>query len=197
MTSGPSPVHIHLLLSDFTVLVRTLAASNTGGFLIYFRHLSHLDDWSASSQRPLPTQNNTTQKHEDENLCLKRDWNPRSQDPSDQSLLLRPYGHCIGPYTYKKLKQSHFMPWRRFGQSGCIAPTHYWPQHLMGMVGVTPKPYITPGTHWAGGWVELGAGLDTDATGKFLCLCRGSNPCLSVFVVRHNTNCLLYHNKRK
>jgi hypothetical protein len=34
----------------------------------------------------------------------------------------------------------------------------------------------TPGTHWTGGWVGLRAGLDTEATGKILCLCRGSNP---------------------
>jgi hypothetical protein len=34
----------------------------------------------------------------------------------------------------------------------------------------------TPGTYWIGGWVGLRAGLDTEARGKILCLCRGSNP---------------------
>jgi hypothetical protein len=34
----------------------------------------------------------------------------------------------------------------------------------------------TPGTHWIGGWVGLRPGLDTEARGKILCLCRGSNP---------------------
>jgi hypothetical protein len=33
----------------------------------------------------------------------------------------------------------------------------------------------TPGTHWVGGWVGLRAGLDTEARGKILCVCRGSN----------------------
>jgi hypothetical protein len=33
-----------------------------------------------------------------------------------------------------------------------------------------------PGTHSTGGWVGPRAGLDAEATGKFLCLCRGSNP---------------------
>jgi hypothetical protein len=33
-----------------------------------------------------------------------------------------------------------------------------------------------PGTLWAGGWVGLRAGLDTEARRKIICLCRGSNP---------------------
>jgi hypothetical protein len=33
----------------------------------------------------------------------------------------------------------------------------------------------TPGTHCTGGWVGPRAGLDTDATGKLLCPCRGWN----------------------
>jgi hypothetical protein len=32
----------------------------------------------------------------------------------------------------------------------------------------------TPGTHWTGGWVDLRAGLNTEATGKIPCPCRGS-----------------------
>jgi hypothetical protein len=32
-----------------------------------------------------------------------------------------------------------------------------------------------PGTHWIGGWVGLRAGLDTEARGKIICLCRESN----------------------
>jgi hypothetical protein len=35
----------------------------------------------------------------------------------------------------------------------------------------------TPDTHWIGGWVSLRAGMDTEARGKFLYFCRGSNPC--------------------
>jgi hypothetical protein len=32
-----------------------------------------------------------------------------------------------------------------------------------------------PGTHCTGGWVGPRAGLDTEARGKILCLCRGLN----------------------
>jgi hypothetical protein len=34
----------------------------------------------------------------------------------------------------------------------------------------------TLGTQWIGGWVGLRAGLDTNAIGKILYFCRGSNP---------------------
>jgi hypothetical protein len=49
------------------------------------------------------------------------------------------------------------------------------------VVIVTPRPSFTPrrrtlGTHCTGGWVGLGAGLDTEAIGKILCLCWRSNP---------------------
>jgi len=33
-----------------------------------------------------------------------------------------------------------------------------------------------PGTHCIGGWVGPRAGLDTEARGKILCVCQGSNP---------------------
>jgi hypothetical protein len=33
----------------------------------------------------------------------------------------------------------------------------------------------TPGTHCTGGWVDRRAGVDTEATGKILCLCMGLN----------------------
>jgi hypothetical protein len=39
----------------------------------------------------------------------------------------------------------------------------------------------TPGTHCTGGWVGPRAGLDTQARGDILCLCRGSNPDRPVF----------------
>jgi hypothetical protein len=47
----------------------------------------------------------------------------------------------------------------------------------------------TPSTHCTGGWVGTRAGLDREATGKILCLCRGSNPNRPVVqpVVRHYT----------
>jgi hypothetical protein len=47
----------------------------------------------------------------------------------------------------------------------------------------------TPGTHCTGGWVGLKAGLDTEARGKILYPCRGSNPDRPVVqsVARHYT----------
>jgi hypothetical protein len=48
------------------------------------------------------------------------------------------------------------------------------------VVSVTPRPRFTPGektpgTHCIGVWEGPRAGLDTEARGKFLCPCRGSN----------------------
>jgi hypothetical protein len=62
------------------------------------------------------------------------------------------------------------------------APTHSLLLYYMGMNGKRHSPAAlyprerTPGTHWIGGWVGLCAGLDTEARGKILCLCRGLNP---------------------
>jgi hypothetical protein len=44
--------------------------------------------------RPLPTQDNTTQKDADKHPCLERDSNPQSQQPTSQDPRLRPHGHC-------------------------------------------------------------------------------------------------------
>jgi hypothetical protein len=35
---------------------------------------------------------------------------------------------------------------------------------------------LYPRSHWIGGWVGLRAGLDTEASEKIPCLCRGSSP---------------------
>jgi hypothetical protein len=63
------------------------------------------------------------------------------------------------------------------------------------MVSVTPRPRFipeqrTPGIHCTGGWVGLRAGLDTEATGKILYHCRGSNHGHPVVhcIVRHYTD---------
>jgi hypothetical protein len=63
------------------------------------------------------------------------------------------------------------------------------------VVSVTPRPRFTPeertpGTHCTGGWVGPRAGLDTEARGKILFPCRGSNPDRPVIqpVVRHYTD---------
>jgi hypothetical protein len=63
------------------------------------------------------------------------------------------------------------------------------------VVSFTPRSRFspgerTPGTHCAGGWVDPRAGLDTEARGKILCLCRGSNLDRPVVqpVARHYTD---------
>jgi hypothetical protein len=52
-----------------------------------------------------------------------------------------------------------------------------------------PRGKDPSGTHCTGGWVGPRAGLDTEARGKILCLCRESNPDRPVVqsVVRHYT----------
>jgi hypothetical protein len=44
-----------------------------------------------------------------------------------------------------------------------------------------------PGTHWIGGWVGPRAGLDAEARGKNICLCRDRTPVVQS-VVRHYTD---------
>jgi hypothetical protein len=63
------------------------------------------------------------------------------------------------------------------------------------VVSITPRPRFTPGErtpgpHCTGGWVGPRAGLDTEARGKIVCPCRGSNPDRPVVqpVVRHYTD---------
>jgi hypothetical protein len=47
-----------------------------------------------------------------------------------------------------------------------------------------------PGTHWTGGWVGSRADLNTEARGKILCSCRGTNLDCPVVqtVARHYTD---------
>jgi hypothetical protein len=82
------------------------------------------------------------------------------------------------------------------GSRGGIAPTHSRPWHYMGVIGWRHAPAALysrgkdPGTHCTGGWVGPRAGLDTEARGKILCPCRGSNlDCLVVqSVARYYAN---------
>jgi hypothetical protein len=94
-----------------------------------------------------------------------------------------------------QLKLSHYISRRHLGERS-IAPTHSRPRHWWGwVVSVTPRPHFsprerTPGTHCTGGWVGPRAGLNTEATGKIICLCRGSNldrPVVQT-VARHYTD---------
>jgi hypothetical protein len=40
------------------------------------------------------------------------------------------------------------------------------------VVSITPAAFYLPSTLWIGGWVDLRAGLDTEARRKILCLCQ-------------------------
>jgi hypothetical protein len=98
--------------------------------------------------------------------------------------------------TGYKSKQSRCTPWWRLGGEEVylllildLGTRWGW------VVSVTPRPHFgpgvgTPGTHCTGGWVGPRAGLDTEATGKVVYLCRGSNPDRPVVqsAVRHYTD---------
>jgi hypothetical protein len=80
---------------------------------------------------------------------------------------------------------------KALGGRGGIAPTLLDLGTRWGwVVSVTPRPRFTPGTDCTGGWVGPKPGLDTEARGKILCPCRGSNPDRPVVqsVVRHYTD---------
>jgi hypothetical protein len=50
---------------------------------------------------------------------------------------------------------------------GVSGQRHVWSRFTLGE--------RTPSTHWTGDWVGPRAGLDTEARGKIICPCRGSN----------------------
>jgi hypothetical protein len=82
----------------------------------------------------------------------------------------------------KKVKPSSYTPWRSLGERRYSSYSFLtsaldggeWSASRPGRA-ITPGER-TPGTHCTGGWVGPRAGLDTEATGKILCPCRGSNP---------------------
>jgi hypothetical protein len=79
------------------------------------------------------------------------------------------------------LKQSHYTPWRRLGEKRYSSYSFTtsaldgieWPASRPGRALAPGKG--PPGTHCTGGWVGPRADLNTDATVKILCVCRGSN----------------------
>jgi hypothetical protein len=104
--------------------------------------------------------------------------------------------YCMTHWAFwRPLKQSRYTPWRRlWGEEVYLLLIHDLGTRWGWVVNITPRPRFTPGertpgTHWTGGWVDPRAGLDTEARGKILCPCRGSNPDRPVVqsVVRHYT----------
>jgi hypothetical protein len=80
-------------------------------FLELFRHSR--TPWTSDQPvaRPLPTQDNTTQKDADRHPCLERDSNPRSQQPTGQDPRLRPHGHRDRHWNSYHIKyHDHFLP---------------------------------------------------------------------------------------
>jgi hypothetical protein len=81
-----------------------------------------------------------------------------------------------------KLKLSRYTPRWRLGREEVqlllflnLGTRRGW------VVSITPRPRFTPGQrapgiHCTGGWVGPRAGLDAEARGKILWVCRGSNP---------------------
>jgi hypothetical protein len=73
-----------------------------------------------------------------------------------------------------KVKQSRYMPWRRsYSFSTSALDGGEWSASSPGRA-FTPGER-TPGTRCTGGWVGPRGDLDTEARGKILCFCRGSN----------------------
>jgi hypothetical protein len=84
----------------------------------------------------------------------------------------------LSPFILLKLKLSHYTPRRRLGGEEVqlllildLGTRWGW------VVSVTPRPRFnprerTPSTNCTGGWVGPRAGLDAEATGKILFLCR-------------------------
>jgi hypothetical protein len=94
-----------------------------------------------------------------------------------------------------KTKQSRYTPWWCLGWEE-YSSYSFFTSALDGVIGQRHAPAAlcsgerTPGTHCTGGWVGLRAGLDTEARGKIICLCRGSNLYCPVvlYVVRQYTD---------
>jgi hypothetical protein len=80
-----------------------------------------------------------------------------------------------------KVKQSRYTPWRRLrGEDVYLLLILDLCTRWGWVVSVTPRSRFTPEertpiTHCTGGWVGPRASLDTEARGKILCPCRGSN----------------------
>jgi hypothetical protein len=94
---------------------------------------------------------------------------------------------CIWSYIPKR-KAVPLPPCRRQGER-LYSSYSFLTSILYGMSGqrhalIARSPWgKDPGTHCIGGWVGLRAGLNTEARGKNLCLCRRSNA-----VARHSTH---------
>jgi hypothetical protein len=98
-------------ISGSTVLIRTRASSHMR-FLELFRHMVWLLGRVISPSQGLYLHRTTQhRKTRDKHPCLKRDSNPRSQQPTGQDPRLRPHGHCDRlPFLYTKLKSSCNLP---------------------------------------------------------------------------------------
>jgi hypothetical protein len=96
----------------------------------------------------------------------------------------------------KNLKLSHYTPRRRLGErrynsysfSTSALDGGEWSASRLGRALAPGKE--PPGNHWTRSWVGPRAGLDTEARGKILCLCRALNLDRPVVqpVARHYTD---------
>jgi hypothetical protein len=121
---------------------------------------------------------------------------PRSigKEPSD-SLVVYSENLKVGAEDKIIKKQSSYTPWRRLGGEEYSSYSFTTSALVRGEWSASrpgrdlPPGERTPGTHCTGGCVGPRAGLDTEARGKILYPCRGSNPDRPVAqpVVRHYT----------
>jgi hypothetical protein len=81
-------------------------------------------------------------------------------------------------YVWLKVKQSCYMPWRRWGERRYSSYSFTTSALHGGEWSASCRGHALPlgkGAHCTGGWVGPRAGLDTEARGKILYPCKGSN----------------------
>jgi hypothetical protein len=148
----------------------------------------------------------TTENRRTDGYCSTRNTSGHTQlsslQTTDSQTLGRvpsygTYGFSDGPRKETdntKAKLSRYTPWRRLRGEKLYA---LLTSALDGGERSASRPGRTldsakgpPCTHWTGGWLGLRTGLDTEARGKILCLCRGSNLDRLVIqsVLRHHTD---------
>jgi hypothetical protein len=84
-------------------------------------------------------------------------------------------------HKIRKVKLYHNTPCKRWGERSCnsclfLTSALDGGERSASCYGRALPPRKYPGTNWAGGWVGLRSGLDTEDRGKVLFLCQGSKP---------------------
>jgi hypothetical protein len=83
---------------------------------------------------------------------------------------------AVTPTSKVKVKLSRYVMQRQGGEKTYSSYSTSTSALDKGEWSASRPGRFTRGIHWARGWVGLRAGLNTEARGKILFLCRGSNP---------------------